>query len=70
MDPLPGQIPPHGTAEAKLFEYESGALTGTNRNGSKGLIAQTDGGTLLLDEIEDMHARQGTFPRPCRLLTH
>lgn len=40
--------------EAELFGYAGGAFTGARRDGSLGLIASADGGTLLLDEIGEM----------------
>lgn len=40
--------------EAELFGYAGGAFTGARREGHGGLIAEADGGTLLLDEIADL----------------
>jgi len=45
---------PEGLFEAELFGYAGGAFTGARRDGSPGLIASADGGTLLLDEVGEM----------------
>lgn len=40
--------------EAELFGYVGGAFSGARREGSVGLIASADGGTLLLDELREL----------------
>lgn len=45
---------PENLMESELFGYTSGAFTGADKNGRKGLIEQADGGTLFLDEIGEM----------------
>jgi transcriptional regulator of acetoin/glycerol metabolism len=40
--------------EAELFGHAGGASIGSRRDGSIGLIASADGGTLLLDEVRDL----------------
>lgn len=42
-----------GTAEAELFGYERGAFTGADE-ARPGLIASADGGTLYLDQPDDL----------------
>ena len=37
--------------ESELFGYESGAFTGANKKGKKGLFEEADRGTIFLDEI-------------------
>lgn len=45
---------PESLLESELFGYESGAFTGGNLKGKKGLFEYANGGSLLLDEIGEM----------------
>lgn len=46
---------PDDLFEAELFGHVGGAYTGARREGGIGLIASADGGTLLLDEVRELH---------------
>lgn len=41
--------------ESELFGYEKGAFTGGLQEGKKGKIEMADSGTLLLDEVSELH---------------
>ena len=45
---------PESLIESELFGYKSGAFTGARKEGMRGKILQSSGGTLMLDEIGDM----------------
>lgn len=45
---------PDNLLESELFGYSEGAFTGAMRGGKQGLFEQAHGGTLMLDEIEEM----------------
>ena len=45
---------PETLAESELFGYEDGAFTGARKGGKEGLFENADGGTIFLDEINDM----------------
>lgn len=40
--------------ESELFGYKSGAFSGANKEGKKGLVEVANGGTLFLDEISEI----------------
>jgi len=46
---------PHGLAESQLFGHERGSFTGAAQR-HRGCFEQADGGTLLLDDIDDLPA--------------
>ena len=46
---------PADLLESELFGYEEGAFTGAKKGGKKGKFQLANGGTILLDEIGDMH---------------
>lgn len=45
---------PDNLLESELFGYESGAFTGSKREGKKGLFEMAQQGTLFLDEISEL----------------
>ncbi len=45
---------PENLLESELFGYESGAFTGSRREGKKGLFEVADNGTVFLDEISEL----------------
>jgi len=45
---------PENLIESELFGYESGAVTGSRREGKKGLFETADKGTIFLDEISEL----------------
>ncbi|WMM24106.1 sigma 54-interacting transcriptional regulator [Tissierella sp. MB52-C2] len=45
---------PENLLESELFGYESGAFSGANKGGKKGLFEIAGKGTIFLDEIGDM----------------
>jgi len=45
---------PENLIESELFGYEKGAFTGANRYGKHGKFYHADGGTIFLDEVENM----------------
>ena len=46
---------PRDLVESELFGYEKGAFTGASASGKPGRFELADEGTLLLDEIGDLH---------------
>lgn len=45
---------PENLIESELFGYESGAFTGSKKDGKKGLFETADKGTIFLDEISEL----------------
>ncbi len=45
---------PENLIESELFGYEKGAFTGANKYGKHGKFFNANGGTILLDEVENM----------------
>lgn len=45
---------PENLIESELFGYESGAFTGSKREGKKGLFEVAEKGTIFLDEISEL----------------
>lgn len=45
---------PETLVESELFGYEAGSFTGAAKEGKKGKFEQADGGTLFIDEINQM----------------
>ncbi len=45
---------PETLLESELFGYESGAFTGAKKGGKSGIFEYANGGTIFLDEIENM----------------
>lgn len=45
---------PENLIESELFGYEKGAFTGANKYGKHGKFYYADGGTIFLDEVENM----------------
>jgi len=45
---------PDNLLESEFFGYESGAFTGSRKEGKKGLFESAQGGTIFLDEIAEL----------------
>lgn len=45
---------PENLLESELFGYESGAFTGSRKEGKKGLFEMAQNGTIFLDEISEL----------------
>lgn len=45
---------PKELIESELFGYEKGAFSGARASGKKGLIEESENGTLFLDEVSDL----------------
>src|SRR5699024_888723 len=52
---------PESLVASELFGYEHGAFTGASNQGSKGKVDSAHGGTLVLDEIEEMSLSMQVF---------
>ncbi|MFZ5646658.1 MAG: sigma 54-interacting transcriptional regulator [Bacillota bacterium] len=47
---------PETLLESELFGYVEGAFTGARRGGHKGYFAESDGGTIFLDEVSEINS--------------
>lgn len=47
---------PETLLESELFGYLEGAFTGARRGGHKGYFAESDGGTIFLDEVSEINS--------------
>lgn len=47
---------PETLLESELFGYLEGAFTGARRGGHKGYFAESDGGTMFLDEVSEINS--------------
>ena len=57
---------PESLIESELFGYEGGAFTGANREGRKGKFELADGGTLFIDEINQLRQDRRRRAGACR----
>ncbi len=51
---------PSELLESEFFGYEEGAFTGSKRGGRKGLLEESSGGTIFLDEIGELPSNMQT----------